>query len=60
LGLKRQVPTGDWRKLQDGELHNIYCSPTVKTVVKSRRMRWAGNIARNEQKGNIQKLRWGI
>jgi hypothetical protein len=60
LGLKRQVPKGDWRKQQDGELRNIYCSPTVKKVIKSRRMRWAGNIARKEQKGNIQKLWWGI
>jgi hypothetical protein len=39
LGPKRDQVTGDWRKLQNEELHNFYSSPNVITMIKSRRMR---------------------
>jgi hypothetical protein len=42
---KRDEVTGEWRKLHNDELQNLYCSPTVVRVIKSRRMRWAGYVA---------------
>jgi hypothetical protein len=38
--------TGDWRKLHNKELHNLYYSPNISRMIKSRRMRWAGHVAR--------------
>jgi transcription termination factor 2 len=37
---------GDWRKLHNEELHNMYTLPSVTSMIKSRRMRWAGHVAR--------------
>jgi hypothetical protein len=37
---------GSWRKLHNDELHSLYSSPNIATVIKSRRMRWAGHVAR--------------
>jgi hypothetical protein len=45
FGPKREED-GSWRKLHDNELHNLYSSPNIVTVIKSRRMRWAGHVAR--------------
>jgi hypothetical protein len=36
--------TGGWRKLHNEELHNLYSSPNIKRMMKSRRMRWAGTV----------------
>jgi hypothetical protein len=38
-----------WRKLHNDELHNLFSSPNIVTVIKSRRMRWAGHVARVEE-----------
>jgi hypothetical protein len=46
FGPKRDVVTGEWRKLHNEELHNLYSSPDNIGQVKSRRMRWAGHVAR--------------
>jgi hypothetical protein len=46
FGPKREEVTGEWRKLHDEELNDLYCSPNIVRVVKSRRMRWAGHVAR--------------
>jgi hypothetical protein len=43
---KRDEITGKWRKLHNEELNNLYYSPNIVQVVKSRRMRWAGHVAR--------------
>jgi hypothetical protein len=40
LGPKRDEVTGDWRKLHNEELHNLYSSPSIIRMIKSRRMRW--------------------
>ena len=45
LGHKRDEVTGEWRKLHNEEVNDLYCSPYIVRVIKSRRMRWAGNIA---------------
>jgi hypothetical protein len=44
FGLKRDEVTGDWRKLHNEELHNLYPSPSIIRMIKSRRMRWAGHV----------------
>jgi hypothetical protein len=46
FGPKRDEVTGDWRKLHNEELHNIYASPNIIIMRKSRRMRWEGHVAR--------------
>jgi hypothetical protein len=47
---KRDEVTGGWRKLHNEELHNLYSSPSIIRVIKSRRMRWAGHVARMGEK----------
>jgi hypothetical protein len=42
--------TGDWRKLHKEELHNFYSSPNIIRMIKSRRMKWAGHVARMWEK----------
>ena len=46
FGPKRDEVTGEWRKLHNEELRDLYSLPTIVRVVKSRRMRWAGRVTR--------------
>jgi hypothetical protein len=46
FGLKRDEVIGEWRKHHNEELHYLYFSPTIVRVIKSRRMKWAGHVAR--------------
>ena len=46
FGPKRVEVTGEWRKLHNEELNDLYCSPNFVWVIKSRRMRWVGHVAR--------------
>ena len=46
FGVKRNEVTGEWRRLHNEELNDFYCSPNIVRVIKSRRMRWVGYVAR--------------
>jgi hypothetical protein len=46
FGPKRDEVMGEWRKLHNEELHDLYSSPSIITIIKSRRVRWAGHVAR--------------
>jgi hypothetical protein len=50
FGPKRDEVTGDWRKLHNEELHNLYLSPSIITMIRSRMMEWAGHVARMGRK----------
>jgi hypothetical protein len=56
FGPKRDEVTGEWRKLQRGELHNLYSSPDIIRQIKSRRMRWAGHVARMGEGRNVYSV----
>jgi hypothetical protein len=48
--------TGEWRKLHNKELHDFYSSPSIIRIIKARKMRWAGHVARMEEKRNAYRL----
>jgi hypothetical protein len=48
--------TGDWRKLHNEELYNLYSSPNIIRMIKSRRLRWAGYVARMGEKRNAYRI----
>ena len=54
-GPKRDEVTGEWRKLHNEELNDLYYSPNVVWVIKSRRMRWAGHVARREDRRGVYR-----
>jgi hypothetical protein len=56
FGPKRDEVTGERRKLQNGELHNLYSSPDIIRHTKSRRMRWAGHVARMGQEWEVYEV----
>jgi hypothetical protein len=56
FGLKRDEVTGEWRKLHNGEVRDLYSSPSIIRIIKSRRMRWAGHVARMGEKMNAYRL----
>ena len=59
FGPRRDEVTGEWRRLNKEELNDFYCSPNIVRVIKSRRMRWAGHVARmGEERGCIGSW-WG-
>jgi hypothetical protein len=51
---------GRWRKLHDEELHNLYSSPSIIRIFKSKKMRWAGHVALMEDKRNANSVLEGI
>jgi hypothetical protein len=56
FGPKRDENAGGWRKLHNEELHNLYSSPNIIRVIKSRRMRWAEHEARMGEKRNAYRI----
>jgi hypothetical protein len=56
FGPKRDGVTGGWRKLHNERMHNLYSSPSVIRIIKSRRMRWAEHAERMGQKRNVYRL----
>ena len=56
FGLKRDEVTGEWRKLNNEELNDLYCSPNNFRVIKSRRMRWTGHVARVEESRGVYRV----
>jgi hypothetical protein len=53
---RRDEVRGEWRKLHNKELHDLYCSPRVVRIMKSRRMRRAQHVARMGEKRNAYRL----
>jgi hypothetical protein len=53
---KRDGVVGRWRKLHNEELHDLYSSPIIIRIIKSRRMRWAGYVAPMGEKGKVYRL----
>jgi hypothetical protein len=56
FGPKRDGVTGGWRKLHNEEIHNLYSSPSIIRIIRSRRMRWAGHVARMGEWRNVYRL----
>jgi hypothetical protein len=56
FGPKRDGLTGGWRKLHNEELHDLYSSPSIVRIIKSRRIRWAGHVARMGENRNEYRL----
>jgi hypothetical protein len=56
FGSKRDEVTGEWRKLHNEELSDLYSLPNIVWVVKSRRMRWAGHVARMGERRFVHRV----
>jgi hypothetical protein len=56
FGPKRDELTGEWRNLHNEELYDLYSSPSIIRIIKARRMRWAGHVARRGEKRNAYSL----
>jgi hypothetical protein len=56
FGSKRDEVMGEWRKLHNKELRDLYSSPSIVRIIKSRRLRWAGHVARMGEKRNAYRL----
>jgi hypothetical protein len=57
---KRDEETGGWRKLHNEELHKVYSSPSIIRIIKSRRMRWPGHVARMGENRNAYRILVGM
>jgi hypothetical protein len=59
FGPNRDEVSGEWRKLHSGELHNLYSSPDIIMQIESRRMKWAGHVARMGEGRNTYRVLMG-
>jgi hypothetical protein len=57
-GPKRDEVIGGWRTLHNEELHNLHSSPSIIRIIKLRRVRWAGNVARMGRRGMHIEFWW--
>jgi hypothetical protein len=56
FGPERDKVTGEWRKLHNVELNDLYSSPSIFRVIKLRRMRWSGNVARMGERRDVYRI----
>jgi hypothetical protein len=56
FGPKRDEVTGEWRKLYNEELNDLYSLPNIVRVVNSRRMKWAGHVARMGEERGVHRV----
>jgi hypothetical protein len=56
FGPKRDEVAGEWRNLHNVELNGLHSSPSVVRVIKSRRMRWAGHVARMGKRRDVYRV----
>jgi len=56
FGPRRDEVTGEWRRLHNKELNDLYSSPNIVRVIKSRRMRWAGHVARMSKEKGLYRV----
>jgi len=56
IGSKKEELPGEWRNLHEEELKDLYCSPTTVRVIKSRRTRWEGHVARMGERRSIYRV----
>ena len=56
FGPRRDEVMGEWRRLHNEELNDLYCSPNIVRVIKSRRMRWAGHVARMGEGRGVHRV----
>jgi len=56
FGSRRGEVTGEWRRLLNEELNDLYSSPNIVRVIKSRRMRWAGLVARTGEERGVYRV----
>ena len=56
FGSRRDEVTGEWRKLHNEELNDLYCSQNIVRVIKSRRMRWVGHVARMGERRGVYRV----
>jgi hypothetical protein len=56
FGSERDGVTGEWRKLHNEELRDLYSSPNIIWVIKSRRMRWARHVARTRERRGVFRV----
>ena len=59
FGPRREEVIGEWRKLHNEELNDLYCSPNVIRVIKPRIMRWAGHVACMGERRSDTEFWWG-
>jgi hypothetical protein len=59
FGSNGEEVTGDWRRLHNEELHEFYCLTNVIRVIKSKRIRWAGHVARMGERRGAYRVWWG-
>jgi hypothetical protein len=56
FGPKRDEVTGEWRRLHNGELHNLYSPSDIIRRIKSRKMKWAGHVTRRGEGRNVYRV----
>jgi hypothetical protein len=56
FGPKRETVTGEWRKLLNEELRDLYSSLSIIRIIESRKMLWVGHVTRMEEKRNVQVI----